>query len=486
MAEPIESFFNVRRSGRVSPTKAIGRPGTQIYGGYVVDNELNRALSDRDRFRSFSNILANCSIVGAGVRYFLNLVGGSKWSFEPSEADRDGKFADLAEQIMVDDPTTSFPRIVRRGAMYRFYGFSLQEWIMRRRADGVMTFADVAPRPQITIEQWDVDVEGNVLGVVQRNPQDSREIYLPRQKLVYLVDDSMNDSPQGFGLFRNIYQPAKTLERYEQLEGFGFETDLRGVPVGKVPYAALRKAVEDGVIEPEDAKKAVAAIESFVEKHVKNPELGLLIDSAVYETQDAEATPSSVPQFSIELLKGSSTSQPEMAKAIERKNREIARIIGVEAILLGDGDRGSHALSKDKTNQFALIIESTLDEIADQFKRDLLEPIWQTNGWPEEMMPTPKPEGVSHVAIEEATSALRDLADAGAPLTPDDPAIPEIRSRIGVPAQDPAQIAAQVAMRDAGLRGLQAAADDRSGASDLPRPDDPDNDIPDNPNDSGR
>ena len=186
--------------------------------------------SRSERYRRYSDILANVSIVAAGTRFFLNLVAKASWSFAASEEDASGEFAERAEAMLTDDPLTPWHRIVRRSAMYRFYGFSIQEWTARRRDDGFLTFADIAPRAQRTIERWDVEDTGRVLGALQRSPQTQEEIYLPREKLLYIVDDTFNDSPEGLGLFRHLAAPARRLKRYEQLEGFGFETDLRGIP----------------------------------------------------------------------------------------------------------------------------------------------------------------------------------------------------------------------------------------------------------------
>lgn len=439
-------FGGVRRR-RAKPTEVVGAPAAAIFGGYVVENEKNPALTGTERYRTFSEILANVSIVAAGTRYFLNLCAKASWTFNPSDDDTDGEFAELAEEILTRDPATSWARIVRRAAMYRPYGFSVQEWVARKRADGVMTLADVAPRAQATIERWDVDRNGEVLGVVQRNPRNGEDIYIPRAKLVYIVDDTLNDSPHGLGLFRHLVEPAQKLERYQQLEGFGFETDLRGVPVGRAPYARLRKAVENGDITEEEARKAVAGVESFVECHVRKPDLGLLIDSAVYESLDAESTPSSQPQFDLKLLEGSQTSLPDMARSIERLNREMARILGVEALLLGEGDRGSMALSRDKTSQFSLTIDSTLGEIADAFSKDLLEVVWSLNGWPEEMMPTMEPEAVQYRDVEQIAAAIRDMAAAGVMLDASQPAVGEFFALIGLSPPDVDMIA-----RDAMLR----------------------------------
>lgn len=432
---PLENMFQTLLGGgrnTARPTETVGHMGTAIFGGHVVSNEKDASLADRERYKTFSTILANCSVAAAGVRYFLNLAAAAEWTFEPAEHPEGARYAELIEEMLMKDPATSWARIVRRAAMYRFYGFSLQEWTARRREDGLLTLHDVAPRSQLTIERWDVNTDGTVNGVTQRSPQTSQETYLPRSKLLYMVDDSLSDSPEGLGLFRHIVEPARRLARYEQLEGFGFETDLRGVPVGKAPYAEIRQAIDNGTMTAAQAKAAVAPLEKFVEKHVKNPELGLLLDSEVFTTTDERTAPSAQPKFDLSLLDGGQTALPDMARAIERVNREIARVLGVESIILGDGDAGSHALSKDKTNQFSLTVDSTLAELADAFRDDLVLTLFRLNGWDEAAMPTMTPEAVQYKDVEQVTAALRDMAQAGAMLMPDDPAINDVRALLGV------------------------------------------------------
>lgn len=437
---PLESNFGAllggRRQTRVNPTDTLGSPGTAIYGGYVVENEKDSTLTDRERYKTFSEALANTAVVAAGVRYFLNLAAGATWTFEPAETPAGEDFAERAERMMTEDPVTSWPRVVRRAAMYRFYGFSIQEWTARRDDEGALTFADIAPRAQITIERWDVNTDGTVNGMVQRNPQNQQEIYLPRGKTIYMVDDTLNDSPMGLGLFRHIVEPVRRLNRYEQLEGFGFESDLRGIPIGRAPYAELRARVESGEITAAQAIKAVAPIEEFIKKHVRKPDLGLLLDSEVFVTTDDATRPSSEKKFDLSLLDGSQTSLPEVAAAIQRINLEIARVLGIESLLMGDGTGGSFALAKDKTSQFSLTIDATLNELVDAFTTDLLDVLWMLNGWPEEEKPKIKVESVQYRSIEEITAAIRDIANSGAMLEPNDPIINFIRGLLGAPMAD--------------------------------------------------
>ena len=437
MASLTSSFFSRSRSRRVAPAKTLGTHGVALFGGYVADGEKSRDLVSHDaRYRTYGEILADTSIVSAGVRYFLNLAGKANWSFSPSEADTGGEFAELAEAMLTKDPLTPWHRIVRRMALYRFYGFSILEWTAKRRDDGRLTFADVEPRAQRTIERWDVDETGRVLGAIQTSPQTQREIYLPREKIVYVVDDSLHDSPEGLGLFRHLVAPARRLQRYEQLEGFGFETDLRGIPVGKGPFGELAHMVELGTITEDERRAIEAPMREFIKKHIKTPDIGLLLDSMTYASDDDAARPSSVKKWDVELMQGSSTSFRENAAAIERLNRELARVLGVEQLLLGSDSTGSYALAKDKTSNFRLLVDGALQEIRETVERDLLQPLWRLNGWQPEMLPEMAIESVRDNDIEQIAGALRDLATAGAPILPDDPAIPQIRALMGISAPE--------------------------------------------------
>lgn len=429
-----------------SPYTSIGAPGFAIYGGFLVTTEKDARLSGRQKFVTYSNMLANTSIVAAGVRFFLNLVSKAQWKVQPSDdSEQAEEIAELIEDMMAD-MTTPWHRVVRRAAMFRFYGFSLQEWTAKRRDDGAIGFKDIEPRPQKTIERWDTDQSGTVLGALQLSPQTQREIYLPRGKLIYLVDDSLDDSPEGLGLFRHLAKRSVTLERYEILEAWGFERDLRGIPVGRGPLAAMAEKVSNGTLTAAQVQALREPIETFLTNALKGKDTALFLDSATYRSSGEDQTPSNVPQWSVDLLQGGTTSQPDMAKAIERLNREMARVLGVEHLLLGSDSAGSFALSKDKTQSFGLIVSSTLQEIKETMEADFLVPLFEMNGWDKNLMPTFKVEQIQYRDIEQVTTALKDMAAAGAPMMPGDPAINEVRDLLGLsqaPEMDPDMLIGQ-------------------------------------------
>lgn len=426
-------FGTFSRSRRASPTRTYGSSGTAIYGGFIVDNEKEPTLKGTRRYQTFSEILANTTIVGAGVRYFLNLSAKVDWKVEPADnSDAAKQVAEFVEQLMYEDMDTPWFRVVRRACMHRFYGFSLQEWTAKRREDGMLTMKDIQPRAQLTIRQWDVDEEGRVDGVVQVSPQTAQAIYIPRQKLLYTVDDTLNDSPEGLGLFRHIVSAAKRLERYEQLEGFGYESDLRGVPVGRAPLAELQALENQQTMKKEEVRNRLSVLTEFIKKHIKNPQLGLILDSKTYYSKGDSPTPSSVYEYDIDLLQGDNPNLNQVASAIDRVNREIGRVLGVEHLLLGDGDRGSEALARSKADNFALIVNSTLNEVRESVDKDIVATALRLNGIDMALKPQLSTDAVSFRSVQDITQSLRDMATAGAPLAPDDEAINEVRDLLGL------------------------------------------------------
>jgi len=421
---------------RSNPRIALGVSGTSAFGGYVQTGERNPKLLGIRRYETFTEILVNASIVGACIRLFLNLIARAEWTVEPVDDSGEARaHAEMLEEWLIDDPATSWRRIVRRSAAYVFYGFSIQEWTMVKKGN-VLTFKDIAPRAQKTIERWAVEDSGEVHGVWQRSPHTGQEIFLPRNRIVYLVDDSLNDSPEGLGILRHMVDPAARLKKLLKLETMGFETDLGGIPIGRAPLAALNAEVAAGKIKAVDAETSLEAMRTFLKVPVRTPDKSLILDSAVYSGEDDAASPSQTHQWGIDLLEAQSKGLDAVHTAIERTNRDLARIMGCEQLLLGGDGAGSFALSEQKAAQLFLIIDATLQEIADTYERDLVTPIWTLNGLNPDLMPELKPASPSFNDVGEIAVVLRDLATAGSTILPNDPVVRDIYGRLGLPFEE--------------------------------------------------
>lgn len=417
----------------VAPYKEMGVSGTAIYSGFIQEKDKAAAWRGQKRYETAADIVANISIVAASVRFFLNLISHPQWTVVPvSDSDSEAKqLAEFVEDVLNSTEVT-LPSMVRKAGMYQFHGFGLQEWTAMNRPDGKKGIRTVESRPQHTIERWSVTESGSVDGVWQRSPQTNELLPIPRKKLIYLVDDTFTDSPEGLGIFRNLLEPYTRLKKYLELETRTFERDLRGIPIGRAPIGAIRRAVQAGALKQERGEELIAEIKKAIEIQVKDSNTGILLDSQPFESQAQDGLKiSSMLQWDMMLLQGSGNGLDELAKAIDRLQREIARIMGTEQLMMGD-QGGNRALSLDKSRNLYLIANSVLNAIVAAYNRDLIDPLWMLNGFPEEKKPKIQAEDVAFKDVMEITSALKDMASAGAILDPMDPAIDDVRDLLGI------------------------------------------------------
>lgn len=430
------SDLDLRDVSKARAGAALGSTGVTSLGGYVVSDERLPALTGSKRYETFAQMLNDFSIVATGVRLFLNLISKSTWQVTPADDSAEAKaVAELVEDMMFDH-RTAWHRIVRRTAMYKFYGFAIQEWIMKKREDGYIGMADVQSRPQKTIARWDLDDSGELLGCWQQT--DSKpEVYLPRERLVYAVDDTLTDHPEGIGLLRHIARATTRLKSFEQIEEVGFESDLRGIPIAYGPWKWIDQEVQAGRMAEAEKTRFRKPMLDFVRGHIRNKSTGMLLDSETYRSNDEAQTPSSVRKWEAELLRGESQAFEPMAGAIMRLNQEIARVLGVEHILLGADGSGSLALSKSKVGTFYLTVMSTQSELVEIMERDWLGPIADANGWDKSVIPDLATEEVRDEDIEQITTALESLAHSGVVLSPEDEAVVECFEMLGLTPPDP-------------------------------------------------
>ena len=413
--------------------KEKGKMGVAVWGGYIDSGETNQKVTGSTRYRTAADTLANISVVAASVRYFLNLLANPQWRVMPADDTQRAKDAAEFVESVMDQVESSWTRIVRRSGMYRYHGFGFQEWTAMKRPDGRIGIKDIEVRAQHTIEKWDVTDNGTVKGVWQRSPQDGTEVYLPRNKLIYLRDDTLTDSPEGMGWFRHLVEPSERLKEYLTLEKVGFERDLAGVPVGRAPITALNRAVMAGTLSKADADTMLEGLKNFVRMEVKKQNTGIVLDSQPFENQSSDGVQAaSVAQWGVDLLTSDAGNIAQLNDAIHRISVEMARVIGTEILFIGSDGKGSMALSKDKSNNLFLNVNGTLDEMTEMFTRDLIRPLWALNGFDEEVMPRFTHEDIAVRDAEQISITLRNMAGAGAVLGPDDPAINDLRDMLGI------------------------------------------------------
>lgn len=418
---------------RVKPYKEQGASAVQAYGGFLVSAERAADLQGQQKFLTYNDISSNISIIGASIRFYSNLASRPTWSVTPVDDTAEAqRYADFVYRAM-EDCENSWEKIIRRCIGYKFSGVSVSEWTAKKSDDGFIGFRNIEARPPATITQWDLDADGQVLGFVQTNANNpSERLYIPRAKTIYIVDDMLTDQPDGLGLLRHCVEPVNRLRAMQVLEQRGYERDMRGLPVGYAPYAALKEWAGDDPDRKQHAASAVSTIERFVQMQVKGETTGMVLDSATWQndTDNGGINYTNSKQWGLDIIQGGSNGLPDIAATITRLNTELARIFNTEVLILGES-ASSQALSKDKSNNLYLSVNSTLKDMTAAFNKDFIGPLWSLNGFPEEMRPWFSVEDVARRTAEEQAATLETLARAA--LQPDDEAINQIRQTIGLP-----------------------------------------------------
>jgi hypothetical protein len=269
--------------------------------------------------------------------------------------------------------------------------------------------------------------------MIQRSPQTLVDISIPRSRCVYVVDDLLSDSPEGKGVLRHMVPLGEMMERYVQLEGLGYDMDLRGIPIGYMPKGDLARAVEAGKMTVAEKTAAENGFKDFLQDRVRNRKLALALDSTPYSSQDDRQTPSSVRKWAVEILRADAGAQPDLYRSIARLNWEMAILIGVQHLLLGF-ERGTQALSESMSDNMFLAVNSTLAALVEQYQADLVRgALAKLNGWTEEETPRITCTPVRREDAAGLAKILATMAQATGPLDRDDPAADVVRERAGLP-----------------------------------------------------
>lgn len=445
------------------PNQKVSKPSYNVFSGYLSTNEKNSSLRGVAKYQTFDNILCNTSIVAASVRFITTLATKAQWGLKPADDSQEAeKLKDRTEKLLFDEMKTPWHKVVKSAFTHKVFGFSLQEVVNIKHEDGVIGIHTITSIPQVTVDRWDIDEFGEIQGVWQNNVQTFHDIYIDRHKMIYVVDDTMTDSPEGLGLFRHLVEPVDRLNRYLQLEGFSFEADLRGVPVFKAPIDEMTASIKqhnpdlnDDQIKAE-VDKILQNCENFAEGMINSDAMRwIMLDSGSYTGDNGQSgiTVSSTSKWDISLLQSDSSGQKEIAEAINRIIYELARILGSEGLLLGSGTTGSQALSKDVSQRAALMIDSALAEIREALQKDLIDRIWMDNGWPDELKPKFTVEQTRVKDVSEISQMLVDFAQAGVPLQHDDPIMNTLRGWHDLPD------APEISEQDLGDMGINVSVD---------------------------
>ncbi len=419
-----------------SPMIELGSTGLKRSAGYV-NEEFLPALRGRKAVQVFREMSENDPIVGALLFAVDRLLRQIEWRVEPaSHKSEDKKAAEFLESCM-DDMSHTWDEFISEILTMLPYGWSYHEVIYKRRigqyekdpkkrsryTDGKIGWRKIPIRSQETLQRWVFDDGGGIKGLVQLAPPMYKTTFLPIDKSLLFRVSTVKNNPEGRSFLRNAYRPWFYKKRLEEIEGIGIERDLAGLPVAKVPHDYLSAA------KGTDKAKMVDAFRKMVRSVRRDEQEGVVIPAA-YD-QDTKQ-----PLFDFSLLNSGGGRSFDTNSIIQRYEQRILMTVLADFIMVGHEGTGSYALHTDKTGLFRASINSVSQAIADVLNRYAVPRLFAVNGWKVEELPQFVPGDVDPPDLNQLSSFMGQMANAGVQWFPDPELEKFLRQAARLPKMD--------------------------------------------------
>jgi len=413
----------------------IGSSGLHQYGGEIQQDFL-RQLRGKQAYANYREMADNDPVIGAMLHAIEMLIRAVDWSVEPAD-DEDERAITEAEFVSscLGDMSDSWADTLAAIMGFLVYGYSYHEIVYKRRqgytrdprtrskhTDGRIGWRKLPTRSQETIDRWDLDPSGGIKGAYQNDPNSSKKgvVFLPIEKCLLFRTTSKLNNPQGRSVLRNAFIPWYYKRRIQEIEAIGIERDLAGLPVALVPPQLLSNAATS------EERAALDAIKQIV-RNVKRDEQEGIVFPLAYDPETGN------PAYDLKLLSTGGRRQFDTDAIIARYDQRIAMTVLADFLLLGHENVGSQALSVSKVDLFVRSLDAYLSEIAEVFNQHAIPRLMRLNGVDEALAPTLTWSTPKSVDLASIGSFVTSLAQAGAPLFPDETLEGYLRGIAGLP-----------------------------------------------------
>jgi hypothetical protein len=420
------------------PLQILGVEGVRISSGFVHDEFIPKLVGEKGR-RIYREMRDNDSVVSAILFAVEMLLRAVDWTVScDSEEEAAAESVEFLETIM-DDMSHTWDDFIGNVVSMLTFGWQYSEVVYKRRLgpnqkdptkrskynDGFIGVRKIGDRSQETLNRWEIDKDdGSVLGMWQDQPNGGGPaLFIPIERALLFRPYMHKGSPEGRSVLRGAYRSWFFLKNIQEIEAIAIERELNGLPVVYIPNATLNGKSDEAIAATEAYKKLVRDIKF-------NEQGGVVLPSDPW--YDSEGKPSSTRQVELQLLNAGGSRAINTDLVVKRYQGDIARTILADLIMLGQGDRGSFALSKSKVDLFAKALEGWLSSIAAVCNRHLVPKLWKLNGFDTNIMPYLVPGRVAPEDLRELGDYIESLSRSGIMLT-DSETEERLRSIGGLP-----------------------------------------------------
>jgi phage gp29-like protein len=413
----------------------VGSTGLHQNDG-VIQQDFLRQLQGRQAYANYREMADNDPVVGAMLHAIEMLIRSVEWTVEPAD-EADERSITEAEFISscLGDMSNSWADTLASIMGFLVYGYSYHEIVYKRRqgytkdprtrshySDGRVGWRKLPIRSQETIERWDLDSTGGIKGAYQLDVNSPKRglVHIPIEKALLFRTTSKLNNPQGRSILRNAFIPWYYKRRIQEIEAIGIERDLAGLPVALVPPQLLSNSATS------EERAALDAIKRIV-RNIKRDEQEGVVFPLAYDPETGNKA------YDLTLLSTGGQRQFDTDSIIARYDQRISMTVLADFLLLGHEKVGSQALSVSKVDLFIRSLEAYLSEISEVFNQHAIPRLLRINGIDEALSPRLAYSTPRNVDLGEIGSFITSLAQAGAPLFPDEALEGYLRGAAGLP-----------------------------------------------------
>lgn len=274
-----------------------------------------------------------------------------------------------------------------------FYGFSINELVYRRQADGTVGWKYWGLRRQESFYRWETDPTGSIRAFTQRPAPTYDLRTIPLSKCLHVIADDSEGSPEGRGILRSMYRYWYMTTQFELLFGIALERFGTGLPV----FERLDQSVVLTVEQEDDVLAQAEALRQNEKAGLLLP-WGLKFSFANSPGLDAQTYLDAIQAYRVWML---TTGLAEF-------------------VALGTGETGSRSLGQSKIDLFLKALTGLQDKICEAINRQAIPKLMKANGW-QGAYPTVSLPPVKEYDLNAIANFIQTLANVQAlHLTPED------------------------------------------------------------------
>jgi hypothetical protein len=331
----------------------LGDTGTTMYNGMISGEEYNYDLSGTAKYTVYDKMRKGDATIAATIRVLKLPLRSANWYIEPAGEDKlQREQADFIEYNLKEGMSVTWDDFLRQALLMLDYGVFVFEKVFDNVEFNGKTYIGwrkFAPRHPRTITNWKIN-DGKDDGIIQQKTVGGT-VSIPMDKLLIFVNEKEGDNWEGISILRAAYKNWFFKDIFEQIDAMAFERQGLGVPYCKIPSAANAK-------DKANATAIVKNLRANEKAYVVFPEgfeVGFL-DMGAGKTRDPKTS-------------------------IEYHNRQIALNVLAQFLMLGSGDKGSFALSKDQSTLFYDSLQAVAKGVLDVINKYAIQQLIELN-WP--------------------------------------------------------------------------------------------------------